>query len=551
MRALLIVLTLTMAAFAGCLDDDGHPLGSQAPEWSPGYSHAFRIDGKVEAVATVDGKTERDSAKFGPVVAVEEVLSAQQQVGGDPSYLVAIQYDKPSEWFAMDGKPVDRLLGLVRQRDFAGQVTEIAGSKLKADPFPAESFIDFPLTKGKKWTLPEDDFHAWLSFGKHRNEIQWAGTGKVVGSARADTGVGSLDAILVEHSYRPTNLGEWAQAVRGSAQSAGVDLHKLDARAGSTYRIYYNEAYQDTVRVDWFAEVFQHVAGVAQGESFDIMVQVKFEFSTSLVGARLVPGPERDLAFAADFWENKLPWRDSAAGCPKPADYGVRIAATQESANAADREKVTFAADLLGTQALPAGHRFAWRLLGPDGQQAATADGRDVEFTFETPGVYRIELTAVDATGSVAAADGRGFAANYRTAKPATCPTVAVLGVPSSCVPLNFPVPPGAKSLVVEAIPSAAAPQLMSGTLELRDADDRIIDRRSGSGPIKITVENPQTYATGAWTLRWTPEVGVAGTLEYRVDLRFDEPQPAVAAAPGGSGASARDFGVGGLLNLR
>jgi hypothetical protein len=555
--ALGLGLVAIVSMMSGCVGG-GSAMNVASPIWEAGYSFSYQEQGSYAGASSTQGHTESEEGDFGPILRVYEVLNTTLRADEDPVYVAAYTTHDRSEEDAEEEPQAESGTTTMRAGTLgyaAGDVsfvgfrqtdlTEIpAWLELESDcdatgctqnvgglqfaESPEYSFLQFPLTKGKEWKADVDMPNGDDMFGEMAIRLE----ARVVGWKKVDTPLGSVKAVRVDWAMKPVDVAKYEREAREEAEDEGVELKKFNIEIERSGSVYFSEEYQTIVKSTYQGEYLVEVSGEAEGEEFDFSSRGRNAGEQVLEGVQLVAHAERGLDYFARLALGKATLNDPTGLAPEEVLYSLKVSADKTVVNAAEAESISFTAVPEGVQALPAGHKVAWRLLDASGSAIAKGTGLSFSHEFAEPGEYTAVAEAFDEDGKLTTSTSLTVFANYLKTVAVECPTVAAAIGPSQvagqCEEATVPVRAGIQYLKVTADvvgPLSTAPIVNQASLVLSDSmggSQSDSTRTDGGYSIELMMFLDFGIDGKDWTLQLQHSRGVMEQATYTIDLRYD-----------------------------
>lgn len=524
-RTLLVLVTIVSVAFAGC-SARGESVTVEAPDWQAGFtwSHNGTVRYAFEEVFEDEQENGTGDSEF---TLTERVVNTGFDADGEPVHLTVQHLTSTGDDVGLPSVP---WLGAYRQRDL--KPLEVDGERRDScrndgpcsttlqgvdveDEQPENEWLPFPIRTGDTWGGSYDIFGGAIGMAYTME----AGRMRTI-----QTPLGPVEALRIDVHHRPTNLTEAMREIREEAQEDGyvVEDLRIDIRVDGV--LYYSPAYQTMVQtIHTREEFFSATFPDGEGGKATARSEHRYEERSSLVGARLVAGPELDLGEITALLKPGSELGD-VAGVPVPAaDYRIVVDAKDPEVNAFASESGLYQARVEGRPELPEGHTLHWSLQS-GGKTLQNATGTAFEPTPKSPGRYAVVLEARAPDGSVVASAGSGLVAHYEGAWEVPCSVVTSSNFGLSigeCEPQSLPVHPGAKSIRLVATPSGS--DNPTGRLEVEDAIGRPVPVRSEGNARILDVQDFDGLNVDdvPWTAAWELGLGVLESAHFDVLIDY------------------------------
>jgi hypothetical protein len=390
------------------------------------------------------------------------------------------------------------------------------------------------LTSGASWggevPVTERDF----------GDLKWEFRADVGGSRQVETDVGPVDAVRVTITERPVNLGEFREAVEQEAREDDGALDQLEYSASRRTQLDYAPELGMIVRLHIIEQEKVFVSGTDEGEAFSYRGEEQYEEEWTLAGLQKTSRPARDLDYIVRALAGDVAVADPTGVLPSMRDVQLSVNASEASVNAAEENEVTFRAHATENGRDAAGVDLRWSLLDYANRQVASADGGEVTWTFDEPGLYSVKAAAYDAEDEdvLLAAVETPFEAYFDGEITLTNP-VGVFGVPQEAAGM-IPVRPGIRELSLTASPMVTVP---FDQLIVEDADSQMVeDADSSAERVRVTDFAETAIGPEDWRVVWSSWVDAAAIIPVHVEARYAAPSP--EAAQDASGSTTPGFGL-------
>lgn len=547
------VLTVALATlcglFSGCTSQAGLTLSGpivEAPRWEAGYRYDYDFRGSGAVNADFMGEAFNESFTLPSADYFLEVLNTTMVLDGEPVYLTASSLqteeipvpddDFPSLDYSAFLPPNGLSVSAYRHRDLGLQPTrmdcELASCALNvAESYvdaPDITYLDFPLQKNKQWsasfTFEDDEFGEFLGTAHS----------KVLGVAREDVLGEPTEVMLVQQTVRTAPSAAALSNLKAKAwQDDQVNIKSLEVLSTIETTLAYADDLGIVSRSDTAIRSTFNAEITSEEEDASIVFEYALDLSTTLRGATLEAGPERDLDYARKVLEGAVPVERAGDEA-----IAVTIGSTKDRVNAEAREYVEFGAVIQGT--LPEAASLTWQLVDADGAIVVEREGASFEHEFDEPGAYTIMASVKSPSGATLASAQRPFIADYVFAFTEGCTVAGVEPVLDGCSAFSFPVRPGVTHLEVRAQPSSLAGPTGPGRLVVMDAEgEATVVEEETNGEYVLAIDDFSKFAINQedWSMEWYQDLGIAETADYSVRSWYGpvptEPE-VVASEPSG-----------------
>jgi len=539
----LLVVAVTSAVVMA----DGEEFDAvQAPAWQAGYAFAYDVSGGVEYLFEVPGEgREADRMEFGPVPIEKEILSTQFDLDGKPLYVGAATF--PLGHFLAQGMGFEFPDLAVyptadRQSDLAPVGVRIndAGDSLVFGPDAPVTYLDFPLTHGKRW---DSTMEVAKLFGEadalegtdYMDLDEVLVQGEVGAMETLRLPIGEVEAVRVDISYTPIGLQKAVAQARADAEKFGADIDRLNVQLGVHETAWYAPEYQAVVKDQFIVRALVDAAGSFDGQHYEFYSEATGTALAEMTGAQLLPGAERDMPEILRYLRGEQ--AIAAVHGQKVPDrlYEVSVDGPDGHVNAALDVPTRFTSSLSGVAALPDGHSLRYKLVDGTGAVAKSGTaGASWSIDIDRPGSYTMVLQAVDGAGTLHAQDATPVIADWYQTLEAGCPAFTGLGV-SGCDGIDLPVFAGIRSATVAAYHNGTT-LAGSGQVIVDAPHEQYRGGRDGDGAYRVTIEefDPRDLG-GDWSAHYTNTAGLGGEVTYVVALVYGavDQAPAVEADTG------------------
>lgn len=520
-----------------------------APAWQAGYAFAYDVSGDVEYLFEVPGEgREADRMEFGPVPIEKEILSTQFDLDGKPLYVGAATF--PLGHFLAQGVDFEFPDLAVyptadRQADLApvGARINDAGDSLVFGPDAPVTYLDFPLTHGKRWdsTMQVAELFGAgdaLEGTDYMDLDEVLVQGEVGSMETLSLPIGEVEAVRVDISYTPVGLQKAVAQARADAERFGADIDRLNVQLGVHETAWYAPEYQAVVKDQFIVRALVDAAGEFDGQHYEFYSEATGTALAEMTGAQLLSGPERSMDEILRYLRGEQ--AITAVHGQKVPDRVYEVSVDgPDRINAALDDPTRFTSSLSGLHVLPDGHSLHYRLVDATGAafKSGTA-GESWKVDIDRPGRYTMVLQAVDAAGTVHAQAATPVVADWYQTVAGDCPAVSGLYV-AACDEVDLPVFAGIQSATVAAYHNGTS-LAGSGQLVVEGPGERYSGGRDGDGAYRVTIDEFDADALGGdWSAYYSNTAGLGGTVTYVLSLVYGG-----APAP----ADASDAGTGGLL---
>ncbi len=549
--ATLMVVAITSAVvMAGDEEFDA----IQAPRWQAGYAFAYDVTGQIEYLLDVPGEASGgDSFSFGPVPIEKEILSTKFDLDGKPLYVGAATF--PLGHFLAQGMDFEFPDLAVyptadRQSDLSPVGVQISsdGDGLEFGPDAPITYLDFPLTHGKRWstTMKVADLFGEADFlegTEYMDLDEVLVQGEVGSMQKLDLPIGTVDAVRVDISYTPIGLQKAVAQARSDAEKFGVDVERLNVQLGVHEIAYYAPEYQSIVKDQFVVRALVDAALDYNGDHWEVYTEATGTALVELTGARLLKGPERSTSEILRILRGDAPVADAHGEIIPESIYDVFIDSDSSRVNAAKSPVVHFSSDLSGVDSLPSEHKLVYKMVRPDGSTYKSAAGKATwDVTVDEPGSYTVILQAIAGDGRVFSQDSMPLVANWHQTISGGCPVVTSSTM-MPCDRVGLPVNLGVDALSVAAYVNGTT--LANGRLTVSSPSDSFSGSREGDGAYRIVLEDFDHRDLGRnWNGAYS-SFGFGENVDYVIDILYGAPDTRVHDDVG------EDGGTGGQLAMQ
>lgn len=562
--ASVVLVSAVIAGVAVASDDDFDPV--YAPEWQPGYTFSYDVLGSVDMV--YDGLEAMDmpgdgfSGAFGPFQVKKEILNTQDyESHGQPLFVSAANFPMSNiqSGEVLDGIGSDpTFLMAERQNDLAPlavmpnwdcRSNDCAGGAVKVMADNPLTYLNFPLTQGKKW-VQEEELPIPVPIEELAGITRVHIVGEVTGMEAVDLGeLGTTQAVRVDFAYRPVGLEDILSQIVKQAEDAGVQVDRFNVQMGVHEIVHYSPEYEAIVQQQYLISVLFDVAfsGEFYGQSFseDIYAELDGSITAVLTGSnRAVTEEQTPVQILQKLGNVDL--INDARGLGVSAQrvpYSISLDGARSEVNVAKGEAARYAVGVAGD--LPAGHSLEYVVKELGGPEIASGIVQGGTFTVELgePGVYGVTVRGVDGAGGVVTTSAtRYLEGDYDALVSADC---NFGGLGTYCAPFEFLVKPGADSAVFEAYTYGGTPPL-SQTLYVRAPDGTAYDTQGRH--VELDADEIEELGYGHWRIDYNNVGGVLSEVDYLLSIDYEAPQ-AVPQVPAPDRHNETGSG-GGLLDL-
>jgi hypothetical protein len=509
--AVAVVLVLLAAGLAGCSKyDEAH---AEVPEWKSGYTWQYQGSGSYAFSAQVDGEHFDDADTVGPLDNSARVLRSVD-VAGVAAYLVLQDGGGGGLFLDFDELVAYRASDLATASVRARATTPCVGCaselsvQLEDDWF---RLLDFPLSKGKSWTLAQDDV---IPLPVHA---------RVLGGTSVDTPAGKFDVVRTRFTL-DIDEAEIARMIREDIEEEGGKVRSLDLDFDFHLDVDYAPRAKNVVMVSLVVTLSGSIVAEEDGEVHRAEGSLHADFRSQLVSYALEEVPPASIE---EVLGKPLPPVSPPVEKPttKPTSTTTttgpgapKFSITQDPAeiNAAATPKVTWSADVVG--GTPP-YRHEWSITPPLGKRVE-ASGPTASLDAHAAGIYMVGLMTYDAKNRLAGFSYVQAPARHEASVEAACTLSVRLAGLGSCERAMVQVGTGVAKVTVSA--SAEAGLLGDGQLQIKQGVVVLASANMVGGKATIEIE-PEWSQLGEWTIEQLPPTGPASSVTYEI---LAEPRP-------------------------